>query len=54
MINCNEMADRVFREMDIKHDNKISKEEFLEASMKNHTISEMLVSKVLKIVTTDT
>ena len=54
MINCTEMAERVFKEMDINHDKKVAKEEFLTVCLNNKTISQMLTSKMLKIVTTDT
>ena len=54
MINCTEMAERVFKEMDMNHDKRVTKEEFLTVCLNNKTISQMLTSKMLKIVTTDT
>ena len=53
MINMEEMSNRVFQEMDVNEDNKVTKEEFIEACLRNNTISEMLVSKVLKVISTD-
>ena len=53
MISIDEMSNRVFNEMDINQDNKVTKEEFIEACLKNNTISQMLVNKVLKVISTD-
>ena len=53
MINSDEMAERVFNEMDINNDNQVTKDEFLDVCLKNNTISGMLANKVLKIVSTD-
>ena len=53
MINCNEMSERIFKEMDINQDNKVTKEEFIEVCLKNNTISEMLAQKVLKVISSD-
>ena len=53
MINWDEMSARIFREMDINEDNKITKEEFIGACLRNNTISEMLAKKVLKVISTD-
>ena len=54
MIKSDEMAERAFNEMDVNKDNKVTKDEFIDACLKNNTISGMLAKKVLKIVTTDT
>ena len=53
MLNLNEMAARAFNEMDVNHDNKVTKDEFFKACMKNDTIAGMLANKVLKVVSTD-
>ena len=53
MINWDEMSARIFTEMDINEDNKITKEEFIQACLKNNTVSEMLAKKILKVISTD-
>ena len=53
MINWDEMSDRIFKEMDLNQDNKVTKEEFIEVCLRNDTVSEMLAQKVLKVISTD-
>merc|ERR1712020_391377 len=53
MINWDEMSARIFTEMDINEDNKITKEEFIQACLRNNTVSEMLAKKILKVISTD-
>ena len=53
MLTANEVAARVFNEMDINKDMKVTKDEFFKACMRNDTISGMLANKVLKVVSTD-
>ena len=53
MMSPDEMSNRVFKEMDINHDSKITKEEFIQVCLKNYTISETLARKVLKVISTD-
>ena len=48
------MTERVFQEMDLNCDNKVTKEEFVEACLNNKNVSEMLANKMLKVITTDT
>ena len=48
-----EMSNRVFQEMDVNEDNKVTKEEFIEVCLRNNTVSEMLAQKVLKVISTD-
>ena len=53
MMSPDEMSNKVFKEMDINHDSKITKEEFIQVCLKNYTISETLATKVLKVISTD-
>ena len=53
MMSPDEMSNRVFKEMDINHDSKITKEEFIQVCLKNYTISETLARKILKVISTD-
>ena len=54
MMNCDEMAETIFNEMDLNRDNKVTEKEFIQVCMKNNTISSMLATNILKIITTDT
>ena len=53
MMSPEEMSNKVFREMDLNYDCKVTKEEFIEACFKSNTMSETLAKKVLKIISTD-
>ena len=54
MMKLDEMAEKVFQEMDLNHDNKITKDEFVQACLSNKNISGMLAKKMVKIISTDT
>ena len=53
MMSPDEMSKKVFKEMDINHDSKITKEEFIQVCLKNYTISETLARKFLQVISTD-
>ncbi len=47
------MAEIVFKEMDLNGDNKVTKDEFVTACLKNNHICTMLCSKILEIAGSD-
>ena len=54
MMKLDEMTEKVFQEMDLNNDNKVTKDEFVQACLSNKNISGMLAKKMVKIISTDT
>ena len=52
-LNPSVLAEQAFKEMDIKKDNKISKEEFLTTCLQSNKVCSMLSFRVLDVVGSD-